>query len=190
MGKNPYLDFKIKEKLLSQNRLLKLGFILSTIATMTMAVTNSNAIKKIRIEILPPTITDELILSNESINENGVVMFTRNVFDLFLNHTPKSAEMKFNEFMRLVQTESFEAVKTELEEELDRIKRLNIVSAFHIEEFNFKDNENDLVIVKGLRTKTSFGNKLGEKEYKVEEWGLRYKIANYNFKIVEIFKYD
>lgn len=190
MGKNPYLDFKIKEKLIGQNRLLKLGFVLSTIATVAMAVTNSNAIKKIRIEILPPNITDELVISNDSINANGAVMFTRNAFDLFLNHTPKSAEMKFNEFVRLVQTESFDAVKSELEEELDRIKRLNIVSAFHIEEFEFNDNGNNVITAKGLRTKTSFGNKLGEKEYKIETWGLKYKIKNYNFKIVEVFKYD
>ena len=190
MEKNQYWNFQIKEKLLGQNRLLKLGFFLSTVTTITMAVSNINAVNKIQIEILPQRITRQMIIAEDKINHSGVVMFTRTAFDLFLNHTPRSAELKFDEFLQLVQTESFNAVKSELNEELDRIRRLNIVSAFHIESLETDPDTANVIVAKGLRTKTSFGHRLGEKVHQVETWGLKYNVTNYNFKIVEIVKHE
>jgi type IV conjugative transfer system protein TraE len=181
------LYFDIRTKLFKENRLLKFVITALSITTIVLAISFSISSKKVTIEILPSVFNDKIVIGNHSINESGAKDFTRKAFDLFLNHTPKSAPNKFDELLLMIHTNNYDAIKEMLDKNLATIQRLGIVSAFHIEKLEL-DGKNNTIIASGLRTKTSFGNKLDRKEHISEHWKLRYQIIDHNFKVVKFWK--
>jgi hypothetical protein len=87
----------------------------------------------------------------------------------------------------MIHTDNYDAINEMLDKNLATIQRLGIVSTFHIEKLEL-DRKNNTIIASGLRTKTSFGNKLDRKEHISEHWKLRYQIIDHNFKVVKFVK--
>jgi type IV conjugative transfer system protein TraE len=183
MNIKKYMD--IRSNLMKENAILKMGILMFGTATMVMAVAFLFAMSHSRTIYVPATYASKSFeVTDRSISENGIRMFTRYTFDLFLNYTPASAKEKFAEMVPLIHTRYFDAVNSELGRQLDTIERLKLVSSYQIE--SIKINETERAIrVKGIRNRSTYGKKVDET---VEEWELRYQVVDANFKVIRIEK--
>lgn len=178
-----YMD--IRSNLFQENALLKLAVVMFGTSSLVIAVAFLYSLSYTRTVFIPTAYANKSFeVTDRSIDENGIRMFTRYSFDLFLNYTPASAKEKFSEMVPLIHTRYFDEVNAELNRQLDTIERLKIVSSYQIEKI--KINQTDRTIrVKGIRTRSTYGKKVDEG---VEEWQIGYQVVDANFKIKRIEK--
>jgi type IV conjugative transfer system protein TraE len=167
-----------------ENRLLKmcLGFL--SIAVVISSIASYKALNYSRTIIVPAGISNSFDVSANKMSTDGIKIFTRYAFDLFLNYTPNSAKTKFGELLKMVHTRYYDEVNDELRRNLENIDRLHIVSIYQIEDIKINNDENKIK-VKGIRTRSTYGRQIDEA---VEEWELKFEIVDSNFKIVKVQK--
>jgi type IV conjugative transfer system protein TraE len=183
MNIKKYMD--IRSRLFQENAILKFGILMFATATMVMAVAFIFALGHSRTIYVPAAYASKSFeVTDRSISENGIRMFTRYTFDLFLNYTPASAKEKFSEMVPLIHTRYFDEVNAELGRQLDTIERLKIVSSYQIEEIKINEIERT-IRVKGIRTRSTYGKKVDEE---VEQWQIGYQVVDANFKVKRIEK--
>jgi type IV conjugative transfer system protein TraE len=167
-----------------ENRLLRmcLGFL--SIAVVISSIASYKALNFTRTIVTPAGMSESFEVSSNKMSASGIKMFTRYAFDLFLNYTPNSAKIKFDELLKMVNTRYYDEVNDELRRNLENIDRLHIVSVYQIEEIKINNVENK-IRVKGIRTRSTYGKQIDET---IEEWELAFEIVDSNFKIVKIQK--
>jgi type IV conjugative transfer system protein TraE len=182
MNYKKYLD--IKSNLIKDNRLLKSAIMMMAIATIISSVASYRALNHSRTIIVPAGADKPFEVSDTKMDENGVRMFTRQVFDLSLNYSPASAKERFSDLLSMVHTRYYDKFKDELDQQLATIARMNIVSTYIPE--NIQLNATDQKIkVRGQRRRTTFGKEMDDG---IEEWTLDYEVTESNFKIIKIQK--
>jgi type IV conjugative transfer system protein TraE len=184
MKAHKYLDRV--SNLTRENRLLKFCVLVFATASAISAIASYHSLKYTRTIVTPAVVSTGFTVTENHINEDGIKMFTRYAFDLFLNYTPDSAEAKFKELLNLIHTRYFARVNEDLIGQIENIKRLKIVSTYMIEQISI-DEKDRLIKVRGLRERTSYSSPIDKL---VEEWELAYEIVESNFKIVRIKKED
>jgi type IV conjugative transfer system protein TraE len=167
-----------------ENRILKACLSFLSIAVVISSIASYKALNYSRTIIVPAGINNSFAVSANKMNADGIKIFTRYTFDLFLNYTPNSAETKFGELLKMVNTRYYDEVNDELQRNLENIDRLHIVSIYQIEDIKINTVENKIK-VKGIRTRSTYGKQIDET---VEEWELTFEIIDSNFKIVKIQK--
>jgi type IV conjugative transfer system protein TraE len=182
MNYKKYLD--IRSNLIKDNRLLKSVIMMLAIATVISSVASYRALNHSRTIIVPAGANRPFEVSDTRMDENGVKMFTRQVFDLGLNYSPTSAKERFSDLLSMVHTRYYDKLKDELDKQLATIDRMNIVSTYIVE--NIRLNATDKKVkVRGQRRRTTFGKEMDDG---IEEWTLDYEIMDSNFKIIKIQK--
>lgn len=182
MNHKKYLD--IRSKLIKDNRLLKAVIMMLATAAVISSVASYRALHHSRTIIVPAAADKPFEVSDTRMSENGVKMFTRQAFDLYLNYSPKSAKERFSDLLAMIHTRYYDTVKDDLDTQLATIDRMNIVSTYLIEQIRLNTMQKTIK-VKGQRRRTTFGK---EMDAGIEEWTLVYEIMDANFKIIKIQK--
>jgi type IV conjugative transfer system protein TraE len=159
-----------------------------SIITLVSTITAYRALHYTRTVFVPTAYANKSFeVTDRSIDANGIRMFTRYSFDLKFNYTPISAKSKFSELQRMVHTRYYDEVKAELARELDTIERMKIVSSYQIEPPIFINEAEKTIKVKGIRTRSTHGERIDES---LEKWELHYRVEDANFKVMRIKKIE
>lgn len=157
-----------------------------TIITLVSTITTYRALHHTRTVFVPTAFANtKFEVTDRSISKEGIRMYTRYAFDLLLNYTPVSAKSKFAEMVPMIHTRYFDEVNAELAGQLDTIERMKLVSSYQIEPPILINEASNTIKVRGVRTRSTHGEKVGES---VEKWELHYEVVNANFKITRIKK--
>jgi hypothetical protein len=177
-----------KYNLLRENRLLKLCVLFFAISSLISAIAAYRSLHYTRTVFVPTAFANTSFeVTDLRISKSGIRAFTRYTFDLLLNHTPVSAKSKFAEIIPMIHTRYFDEVNAELNQRLDTIERMKIVSSYQIEPPILINESTNTVRVKGVRTRSTFGEKVDEA---VEKWELSYEVVDADFKITRIKKIE
>jgi type IV conjugative transfer system protein TraE len=172
--------------LLRKYRLGLLFMAVLSIITLVSTITAYRALHYTRTVFVPTAFANSSFeVTDRSISKEGIRMYTRYAFDLLLNYTPISAKSKFAEMVPMIHTRYYDEVNAELGRQLDTIDRMKIVSSYQIEPPILINEADKTIRVKGIRTKSTYGEKVDES---VEKWELHYRVEDANFKIMRIKK--
>jgi type IV conjugative transfer system protein TraE len=174
--------------LLRKYRIGLLFMAVLCLITLVSTITAYRALHYTRTVFVPTAFANTSFeVTDRSISKEGIRMYTRYAFDLLLNYTPISAKSKFAEMVPMIHTRYFDEVNAELSGQLDTIERMKIVSSFQIEPPIILAESTNTITVKGIRTRSTYGEKVDES---VEKWELRYQVVDANFKIMRIKKIE
>ncbi len=144
-------DYYLEESknLKVSNRLLKFALLVIALSVVVQGFFTYAAVKHQKIVLVPPGLSEKVWISGTEASDEYLKIMARYLTLLLLHYTPSNAGTQFSEFLSYVSPDTYPVLKKELEENLQRIKMLNITSTFHVQEIEV-DRAKREITVKGF----------------------------------------
>lgn len=134
----------------AENRLLKFAIWIMLFLSIISMVMANRAMKYQKTVLVPVGFDKRLEISDNTVNKDYVVHFTRYALNLLLNYHPKIVTGQYEELMTLCSPEFYPEFKKENDKLLENITRMQITSAFYPQSIEV-DSEKKTITVLGVR---------------------------------------
>lgn len=159
-------------------------FLFITVALCLTVAYQATVIAKVsqetRTVIVPAGLNEKVEVSAGSVDDAYKRQMGRYVAGLFLNYTPATARLQFDEMLTLFSPERFEDVKGELYELAETIETSRLTSIFHVSKI---ESLGDKITVEGIRRLLVSGQ---QTENELRKYVMTYAMANGKFYLVSI----
>ncbi|CAQ81863.1 conjugative transfer protein TraE (plasmid) [Aliivibrio salmonicida LFI1238] len=124
------IDFIALSKAL--NKLLLIGFVLSLVVSITLALGLLSLANNKSRTLVPPSISKAFTVSDGTIDESYASQMAEYILYLKLNVTPANVERQFSQLLDYANADAWSSVQPQLVRESVLIKKSNLSSTFSV----------------------------------------------------------
>lgn len=119
--------------LFAANRLLKFFIVIIGVSNIFLGIMAYRAVKYQKTVLIPLDLHSKIILNGDRINQQYLLQFSRDVFDLALNYTPATVKRQYSFLLSMVSPTTYHIYKSEFTTFAEEASIGNMCSAFVID---------------------------------------------------------